>query len=72
MRSEILSYLAMISGVRLMDEAGMLPFIWVVDRLQTDILLVLKSSVELGVLPVEGQLGSQVVNVLLDKLAVAF
>jgi hypothetical protein len=50
---------------------GKLPLVRVVDGLQTDVLLIFKGAVELGVLPVEGQLGPQVVDIFIDKLAVA-
>jgi hypothetical protein len=68
----MLSYLAVVSGGYQMGVAGILPLIRVVDGLETDVLLILKGSVELGVLPVEGQLRAEVVDVLLDKLAIAF
>lgn len=43
----------------------------VVDDLEADVLFVLERAVELGVLMVEGQLGEQVVDVLVDKGTVA-
>jgi hypothetical protein len=50
---------------------GRLPLVRVVDGLKTNVLLVLKGAIELWVLPVEGQLGPQVVDVFVDELAIA-
>ncbi|KAL1840656.1 hypothetical protein VTK73DRAFT_3704 [Phialemonium thermophilum] len=50
---------------------GLVALVGVVDGFQGDVLLVLEGAVELRVLLVEGQLGEQVVDVLLDEGPVA-
>lgn len=46
-------------------------FVWVVDSLQANILLVFESTVELGVLLVERELGEQEIDVFSDKWSIS-
>jgi hypothetical protein len=45
---------------------GLVALIRVVDRLETDILLVLEQAVELRVLPVKGELREEEVDILAE------
>lgn len=50
---------------------GLVAFVGVVDGLETQVFLVLKGAVELGVLVVEGELGEEIVDVFADEGSVA-
>ena len=48
------------------------PFIWIVDRLETDILLVPKQAIELGMLPVKRKFGKEEKDIFSNKRTVAY